>query len=233
MSPIGWPTERGGMTASAVSGGGEAAEAVSGGRLRRQLAGCIRDQRVLAAMGRVARERFLDASLLPFAGNVEAALPIAGEQTTSAPLIIAQMLEVMLAGRRPPLKILEIGSGSGYQTALLAEMGCEVVGVERLGVLVRFARRRLREMGYNAAEVRHADGYAGAPDAAPFDGIVVCAECAAVPPAWPAQLTEEGRLVLPLARAGEVRLAAVDSAGTVFSWSSKPVRFVDMRKGTA
>lgn len=203
---------------------------VSGEKLCALLRPHIRNRQVLEAMRRVSRESFLDASMLPYAGD-DSALPIGHEQTTSAPGVIARMLEMMLHGKKPPLRILEIGSGCGYQTALLAEMGCEVFSIERVRPLADAARRRLQKMGYNTAQVMHGDGFLGDEQNAPFDGIVICAECADVPPQLPPQLAEEARLVLPLRRRDStVRLSAVNPAGTVTSVRDA-VRFVSMLQG--
>ena len=203
---------------------------ISGEKLCAHLRGRVRNKQVLAAMRHVPREKFLDASLLPYAGD-DSALPIGHEQTTSAPGVIARMLEMMLAERQPPLKILEIGGGCGYQTALLAEMGCTVFSVERIAPLARASRRRLREMGYNSAQLMHADGFSGDRENAPFDGIIICAECDAVPPQLLPQLAPDARLVLPLRqRDGAVRLAAVAADGEVVSLREE-VRFVSMLQG--
>lgn len=203
---------------------------ISGEKLCAHLRGRVRNKQVLAALRRLPREKFLDASLLPYAGD-DAALPIGHEQTTSAPGVIARMLEMMLADRQPPLKILEIGGGCGYQTALLAEMGCTVFSVERIAPLAQQARRRLQEMGYNSAQVMHGDGFLGDSGNAPFDGILICAECDAVPPQLLPQLASEARLVLPLRQHNDaVRLTAVEPGGAVVSVRDE-VRFVSMLQG--
>ena len=203
---------------------------ISGEKLSTLLRPRIRNRLILDAMQRVPREEFLDSSMLPYAGD-DSALPIGHEQTTSAPGVIARMLEMMLSDKKPPLKILEIGSGCGYQTALLVEMGCEVFSIERVRPLADAARRRLKKMGYNAAQITHGDGFLGDTTNAPFDGIVICAECADVPPQLPPQLAEDARLVLPLRRRDStVRLAAVNPGGTVTSVRDA-VRFVSMLQG--
>ncbi|MCH9704676.1 MAG: protein-L-isoaspartate O-methyltransferase [Proteobacteria bacterium] len=203
---------------------------ISGTRLCQQLQGQIRNKHVLTAVRAVAREQFVDASLLPFAGD-DSALPIGHEQTTSAPLVIARMLEMMLGQEKPPLHVLEIGSGCGYQTALLAEMGCQVVSIERIAALASAAHRRLEKIGYNTVEIIHGDGFLGNPEQAPFDGILVCAECTAVPPLLLAQLTQQARLVLPLRTGNNVHLTAVNASGRIVAVREQ-VRFVNMLKGT-
>lgn len=204
---------------------------VSGERLYERLRQQVHNPSVLAAIRCLPREKFLDSSMLPYAGD-DAALPIGHDQTTSAPLVIARMLDMMLGRKKPPLKILEIGSGCGYQTALLAEMGCTVIGIERIQMLAAAARRRLAEMGYNTATIIHQDGFSGDADNAPFDGIIICAECTVIPAQLPAQLAPSARLVLPLRqmRKDGVCLTAVDSDGEVVSVRDQ-VSFVQMRKG--
>ena len=204
---------------------------VSGARLYDQLRRQVHNPAILAAIRCLPREKFLDPSMLPYAGD-DAALPIGYDQTTSAPLVIARMLDMMLGRKKPPLKILEIGSGCGYQTALLAEMGCSVIGIERIQPLADAARRRLAEMGYNTATIMHRDGFAGDAENAPFDGIIVCAECAMIPQQLVSQLAPAARLVLPLRQMQKdgVCLTAVNNSGEVVSVREQ-VRFVQMRKG--
>lgn len=202
---------------------------VSGERLYQTLTGRIRNKAVLAGIRRLPREKFLDRSMLPFAGD-DSALPIGFEQTTSAPFVIARMLEMMFADSKPAGKILEVGCGCGYQTALLAEMGCEVIGIERVRQLADTAARRLRDLGYETVSVIHGDGFLGDSENAPFDGIVVCAECDSVPPRLLAQLASSARLVLPLRDGDEVRLTAINAKGSVVA-VREHVRFVNMQKG--
>ena len=201
----------------------------SGARLAEQLRQGVRHAGILESFQRVAREAFLTESLMPAAGD-NTALPIGYAQTTSCPLVMARMMEMVFAGIPAPAKILEVGVGCGYQTALLAEMGCEVVGLERIGALADAARRRLA--AYGKVCVRHVDGLTGAQPEAPFAGILVCAECEEIPIALVGQLQEEGRLVLPLRRRGSVRLTAVGSDGKILS-RRDPVAFVPIREGVA
>lgn len=204
-------------------------ESPSGERLAQRLAGRVRRPEVLQAIRRVAREDFL-ADTTPALADEDKALPIGYAQTTSSPLVIARMLEMLLKGVSPPLKVLEVGAGCGYQTALLAEMGCEVIGLERIRPLADAARRRLRRLGYNAARLLHRDGFMGYAEKAPYDGIVVCAECADIPAALPSQLTAGGRLILPLKENGNVRLMAVGADGGILS-RQEHVSFVPMLGG--
>lgn len=201
----------------------------SGARLADKMAGRIRDKNILAAVRRLSREHFLDDSMMAYADE-EAALPIGYEQTTSNPFVIARMLEMITAVAKPPANVLEVGVGCGYQTALLAEMGYNVVGVERIGWLLSAARARLRRMGYNNIRVFHRDGWGGWSADAPYDGIVVCAESASVPVRLLQQLSADGRLVLPLARKDGVRLTAVNAAGEIVA-RRETVMFVPMKEG--
>ena len=190
--------------------------------------GKIRNRAVLDAFGRVDRSRFLDMSLRPHAGS-DCALPIGHAQTTSQPFVIARMLEMML-NRKTPKTALEIGAGCGYQTAILSHLCGKVVAVERIGALARQTAARLRGMGYNNVHVIHGDGFSGYPKYAPYDGIVMCAECAVAPPALAAQLAPEGRMVMPLGGGGGARLAAVNAEGRIIA-RRESVRFVPMVEG--
>jgi protein-L-isoaspartate(D-aspartate) O-methyltransferase len=155
----------------------------------------IRDPLVLRAMRRVPRERFLAEALEEFAYQ-DAPLPIESDQTLSQPYIVALMAELLgLAGGE---KVLEIGTGSGYAAAVLAEIAGRVCTVERYANLADGARRRLARLGYRNVEVRHGDGTLGWPEEAPFDAIVVAAGGPEVPPSLREQLAIGGRLVIPI-----------------------------------
>ena len=193
--------------------------------------GRIRNRAVLEAMRRVGRESFLDASMLPKAGE-DMALPIGFSQTTSSPFVIARMLEMMLNGAPSLPCVLEIGSGCGYQTAVLAELGGKVFGVERIGALARLASARLRKLKYNNIRIKHADGWNGWKENAPYDGIVVCAETSRIPMALLAQLQPGRRLVLPLRKNESVRLVAVNANGEIVA-RREDVAFVPMLAGMA
>lgn len=191
----------------------------------------IRDRRLRDAFGRVDRTRFLDVSLRPRAAH-DCALPIGHGQTTSQPLVIIQMLEMMLAAAdKTPDTVLEIGAGCGYQTAILAALCRKVVAMERIGALAKQTSARLRAMGYNNVHVIHGDGLDGYAAAAPFDGVIVCAEYAAAPQNLLAQLAPAGRLVMPLSSENDCRLIAFDAAGQVAARRGA-VRFVPMLEGT-
>src|SRR5213080_4485245 len=161
-----------------------------------QLAGRgIHDCRVLAAMAWVPREWFLPPHLASEAYE-DAPLPIGSGQTISQPLIVALMTEA-LAARRPD-RVLEIGTGSGYQTAILARLAARVYTIERLPDLLVEAEERFRRLGLTNIETRLGDGAAGWPECAPCDGILVTAAAPAVPPPLLAQLASGGRLVIPI-----------------------------------
>jgi protein-L-isoaspartate(D-aspartate) O-methyltransferase len=178
----------------------------------------VTDERVLAAMRRIPRHRFVDEGLQHRAYG-DHPLPIGEEQTISQPYIVGLMTSLLeLTGRE---KVLEIGTGSGYQTAVLAEASRRVCSIERLPRLAERARKLLEALGYANVWVRVGNGALGWPDEAPFDRILVAAAGPSVPPPLVDQLAEGGRLVAPVGdaesqtltlmerRAGEIRTRAV------------------------
>lgn len=172
----------------------------------------IRDERVLAAMARVPRERFLPFDLRRYAYE-DRPLPIGYGQTISQPLMAAMMTEAMaLSGEE---KVLEIGTGSGYQAALVAELAQRVVSVERVPELAREAADRMRELGYDNIEVHAAGDCLGWPQSAPFDAILVTAGAPGVPQSLLDQLQPEGRLVIPVGqrRVQQLMLVTKTAAG--------------------
>lgn len=189
----------------------------------------VRDRRLRDAFLRVPRNAFLDATLRMRAAD-DCALPIGHSQTTSQPLVIIRMLEMLFAAKNPPQKVLEVGAGCGYQTAILATVCKKVIALERIGALARQTATRLRTMGYNNAHVIHADGFDGHAKEAPFDGIILCAEHSSAPDALVSQLAPEARLVMPLTSAGNCRLVAVGGDGRV-SARRDMVNFVPMLPG--
>jgi len=157
----------------------------------------IRDARVLAAMERVPRHLFVPDELSDMA-YADGPLPIGGGQTISQPYIVAVMSEAL--GVAPGQRVLEIGTGSGYQAAVLAEMGVRLYTVECVPSLAARARQLLDQLGYDAIRYRVGDGHAGWPEEGPFDGIIVTAAPPELPPALPGQLATGGRLVIPMGR---------------------------------
>src|SRR2546422_4661309 len=154
----------------------------------------ITDARVLEAMRKVPRHLFLEEALADRAYE-DSALPIGEKQTISQPYIVALMTQALAL--RPTDKVLEIGTGSGYQTAILAELAERVYSIERVKSLALQARERLDPMGYRNVAIRIGDGTFGLGDAAPFDAILVAAGSPSVPPLLVEQLREGGRLVIP------------------------------------
>ncbi len=157
----------------------------------------VRDSRVLEAVRKVPRHLFVLPEYLSLA-YADEPLPIGHGQTISQPYVVAFMTEALEV--KPHDKVLEIGTGSGYQAAVLAQVAREVYSIEIIEALGKEAAERLERLGYSNVRVRVADGYRGWPEAAPFDAIVVTAAPDHVPPALVEQLREGGRLVLPLGR---------------------------------
>jgi len=163
----------------------------------------IRDTNLLNAMRRVPRDRFVPAEYRDIA-HLDCALPIGQEQTISQPYIVALMIDNL--GVKPGDKVLEIGTGSGYQAAVLAEMGLEVYTVEVLSELAQRARKSLDEAGYKAVHTRIGNGYYGWDKHGPYRGIIVAAATGAVPPPLLRQLDDGGNLVIPLGPEDGVQL---------------------------
>lgn len=155
----------------------------------------VSDDHVLRAMRSVPREAFVPESLRVFAYD-DAPLPIGEGQTISQPYVVALMIEA--AALRPGERALEIGTGSGYAAAVMAEIAGQVFTIERLAGLADTARYRLTELGYANVEVRSGDGTLGLPEAAPFDVIIAAAAGPEVPEAWKEQLAAGGRIVMPV-----------------------------------
>lgn len=155
----------------------------------------IRDARVLTAMARVRRHEFVPAEYASQAYE-DHPLPIGNGQTISQPFIVALMLEHLAI--EPWYKVLEVGTGSGYVTALLAELAAEVYSIERHRALAESAAQRLKRLGYHNVQVRAGDGSQGLPPSAPFDAIMVSAAAFSVPAPLFQQLREGGRLIIPI-----------------------------------
>jgi protein-L-isoaspartate(D-aspartate) O-methyltransferase len=185
-------------------------------------------QRVMSAMGRVERHRFVPHPLQGIAYRNES-LPIGDGQTISQPFIVA--LTTDLIDPKPEHVVLEVGTGSGYQAAVLAELVNRVYSIEIIDALGVQAAARLTELGYSNVEVRVGDGYAGWPEHAPFDAIVVTAAAPFIPEPLVAQLKPGGKMVIPVAasRGGqELLLLEKKPDGTVVRTVVLPVRFVPM-----
>jgi len=185
----------------------------------------VRDARVLAAMRKVPRHLFVPPDEQPSA-YLESPLPIGYNQTISQPYVVAFMTEALEL--KPQDRVLEIGTGSGYQAAVLAELVRDVYTVEIVEPLARQAEERLRQMGYTNVHVRYGDGYRGWPEAAPFDGIMVTAAPDHVPPPLVEQLRQGGRLVLPLGRWDQDLIRLRRTPKGITRENLLPVRFVPM-----
>jgi protein-L-isoaspartate(D-aspartate) O-methyltransferase len=192
----------------------------------------IGDAAVLRALDEVPREHFV-ADEFENAAYADQALPIACGQTISQPFVVAYMTEQLDV--HPEHRVLEIGTGSGYQAAILSRLAREVVSIERFRTLAEAARKRIETLGYQNVEIRTGDGLAGAPDQAPFDRIMVTAAAEAVPPALVEQLAEDGVMLLPLGpHGGTQRIVKVTkSGGEVREEELIAVRFVPLLPGQA
>ena len=185
----------------------------------------ITDPVVLRAMQQVPRHLFIPARLREYA-YADQPLPIGEDQTISQPYIVAFMSQALQLKKSD--KVLEIGTGSGYQAAVLAEIVAQVYSIEIVPVLARRARQRLAEMHYDNVDVRLGDGYLGWPEQAPFDAIIVTAAPDHIPPALVEQLGEGGRLVLPLGDKKQQLVRIVRQGGENVLENLLPVRFVPM-----
>jgi protein-L-isoaspartate(D-aspartate) O-methyltransferase len=186
----------------------------------------ISDERVLAAMAEIPRERFVSERLGRRA-YADSALPIGSQQTISQPWIVAAICQgLQLEGDET---VLEIGTGSGYSAAVLARLAAGVISIERLPELAAAARRILDELGVPGVEVRVGDGSRGAPEDAPFEAIAVHATAPAPPPSLLDQLADAGRLVIPVADDGVDMLAAFTRVGAKLDRHDlAPCRFVPL-----
>lgn len=222
--------------AAAYAQVGDSAAARRYGEQRREMVRLIQaygvqDSLTLAAMDSVPRHEFVPERYRRRAYS-DYPLPIGYGQTISQPYIVAYMTEMLEP--RPGMKVLEVGTGSGYQAAVLSAIGCEVYTVEIFGALARSARERLARLGFANVTVRHADGHYGWAEAAPFDAIIVTAAAGYIPPALIEQLKPGGRMVIPVGSVyGTQNLILVEKsdAGQVRTRNLLPVRFVPMLKG--
>lgn len=190
--------------------------------------GGIADEQVLDAIAEVPRHIFLDEALSHRAYE-DTALPIGQGQTLSQPYIVARMTEVLMAHK--PRKVLELGTGSGYQTAILAGMVDQVFSVERIRVLQEQARQRLRKLGYRNVMLKLSDGGMGWPDKGPFDGIIVTAAPREMPRELLEQLADGGVMVVPVGEETQMLVEVVRQGDEFHTREIEPVRFVPLLGG--
>jgi protein-L-isoaspartate(D-aspartate) O-methyltransferase len=192
----------------------------------------IRDEVVLGVIGQMPRHLFIDEALASRAYD-DISLPVGFGQTISSPHTVARMTELARAGGKLN-KVLEIGTGCGYQAAVLARVAKEVYSIERVAELLARARKNLRELRVANVRLRHCDGVSGMPEVAPFDAIVMTAATTHVPRELIDQLVVGGRIVLPIARNGEQRLCVIErSAHGYIEKKMDTVRFVPLLPGLA
>ena len=193
--------------------------------------GGIRNAAVLDVIRKTPRHLFVDEALASRAYE-DTALPIGYNQTISQPLVVAAMTELAIAGR--PERVLEVGTGSGYQAAVLAQLVAKVYTVERIEPLVTLARQRFRQLGLRNIRAAHSDGTVGLPDFAPYEAIIVTAAAAAVPEALLEQLAPGGRLVIPLGeRKSQTLTLLIRTETGIEREALDPVVFVPLLSGTS
>ena len=188
----------------------------------------VKDRQVLAAMGKVPRHLLVDARYRHDA-YADHPLPIGEGQTISQPYVVALMTEAL--GLKPTDRVLEIGTGSGYQAAILAEIAKEVYSIEIRKTLAERASVKLKELGYATVRVKYGDGYFGWEEQAPFDAIIITAAVNHIPPPLIRQLKEGGRLILPLGSTGfyqTLTLVTKEKKGELDVRQLDPVKFVPM-----
>ena len=186
------------------------------------------DNRVMTAMRQVPRENFVPPDLRDAAFR-DGALPVGHGQTISQPYIVALMTDMLELTEDS--SVLEIGTGTGYQAAILACLAQQVYSIERIPALAQAAQQRLKEMGYDNVESRCGDGYQGWPEKAPFDGILVTAAAPFIPPALLEQLEPGGRMVIPIGMPSmhqELMLVCKDRLGETHTRSLLGVAFVPL-----
>ena len=187
----------------------------------------ITDSKVLKVMGEVPREKFVPTALMSAAYR-DNSLPIGEDQTISQPYVVAIMTQLLDV--KPMDKVLEVGTGSGYQAAVLSRLAREVYSIEIVKPLADRAAKRLKRLGYNNVRVKSGDGYDGWPEKAPFNGIMVTAAADFVPPALKDQLAEGGRIVVPLGdyRTNQMLALITKKNGKLNTRYVLGVRFVPM-----
>ncbi|HXZ48887.1 MAG TPA: protein-L-isoaspartate(D-aspartate) O-methyltransferase [Usitatibacter sp.] len=189
------------------------------------------DERVLAAMLEIPRHRFVDEGIASRAYE-DVALPIGHGQTISSPTTVGLMTQLLLE-KGPMGKVLEIGTGCGYQTAVLARLVKEVYTLERIAPLMDKARRHLRDLRFYNVRYKHADGHAGYPEGGPYDGILMTASATHVPEALRRQLAVGGRMVLPVGTEDQWLYVVDRKDGGFVEQKRDPVRFVPLLPGLA
>jgi len=190
----------------------------------------IKDEMVLAVMGDVPRHLFVDEALASRAYE-NISLPLGFGQTISSPYTVARMTELARAGGTLE-RVLEVGTGCGYQAAVLAKLAREVHSIERLAPLIAKARKHLREVRVSNVRLRYGDGQAGLPGAAPFDVILMTAAATHVPQSLLEQLAVGGRMILPKAENGAQRLFVIERTAQGYGEKKMdPVRFVPLLPG--
>lgn len=191
----------------------------------------VTDSATLGALRAVPRHEFVPADQRRAAYG-DFPLPIGFGQTISQPYIVGYMTEVLRP--RPGMRVLEVGTGSGYQAAVLAAIGCEVFTIEIFAALAGSARERLARLGYDRVSVRHGDGFDGWSDAAPFDAVIVTAAAGFIPPPLVDQLRPGGRMIIPVGTVYGVQylvLVEKGTSGAVRTRQLLPVRFVPLLSG--
>ncbi|MCB1587361.1 MAG: protein-L-isoaspartate(D-aspartate) O-methyltransferase [Xanthomonadales bacterium] len=220
--------------ASTLGGSGMTSQRARDRLVARLQAAGIADERVLEVIRRLPRHAFVDEALASRAYE-DTALPIGLGQTISQPFIVARMTAALLAAADGvPQRVLEVGTGSGYQAAVLSPLVGEVYTVERIDELLFQARRRFRRLGLKNIRSRHADGHVGWPEEAPFDAIIVTAAAEQLVPALIEQLGDGGVLVAPVGPAGQQQLLRLTRQGDALRRETlDAVSFVPMLGGLA
>ncbi len=187
----------------------------------------IKDEAVLLAMGTVPRHKFVSEDLVESAYK-DRPLPIGSGQTISQPYIVALMSELLNVGEGD--KVLEVGTGSGYQSAILSQMGVEVYTIEIFERLGTSAQKRLKDLGYSTVRVEVADGYYGWPEEAPFDAIIVTCAASHIPPPLIEQLREGGKMCIPVGSVfwTQSLMLVHKKEGEIITENILPVRFVPL-----
>jgi protein-L-isoaspartate(D-aspartate) O-methyltransferase len=192
----------------------------------------VKDERILAAMSKIRRHMFIPEAYRRSADDAygDHPCPIGHDQTISQPFIVAYMTECL--NLKPGEKVLEIGTGSGYQAAILAELGADVYSIEIVAPLAEHARKVLAAEGYAKVNVLTGDGYKGWPEHAPFAAVIVTCAPDAVPEALVTQLKEGGRMIVPVGTGLQRLVILRKEGGKVRQEDDLPVRFVPMVHGT-